>query len=156
MAEVKALRLLNLSSHPLAEVSVVNTALSFLVLIYNKLGEVFEIKFLVLAAEESKYIFNGDKSVVVTIEVEECFADAGPVVGELDFDQFLQIHQSLLNPRLANFNLLLFCLLLLSRLRLLITLVVVLHLEILREEASLEGIYVHFMRSITVEKILTH
>jgi hypothetical protein len=86
VAEVKALRLLNLSSHPLAEVSVVDAALSFLVLVDNKLGKVFEIKFFVFTAKVPQNIFDCDKPVIVAVEIKEGFADTRPVICEFNFD----------------------------------------------------------------------
>lgn len=86
VAEVKALRLLNLPSHPLAEVSVVNAALSFLVLINYKFGEVFEIKFFVFTAKVPQNIFDCDKAIIVAVQIQEGFADTSPVICKFNFD----------------------------------------------------------------------
>jgi hypothetical protein len=86
MAKVKALRLLNLPSHPLAEVGVVYAALSFLVLVNYKLGEVFEIKFFVFTAKVPQNIFDCDKAIIVAVKVQEGFADTRPVICKFNFD----------------------------------------------------------------------
>jgi hypothetical protein len=86
VAEVKTLRLLNLSSHPLAEVGVVYAALSFLVLVNDKLREVFEIEFFVFTAKVPQNIFHCHKAIIVAVKVEERFADTRPVICEFDLD----------------------------------------------------------------------
>ena len=96
MAEVKTLRFLNLSSHPLAEVGVVDAALSFLVLVNDELGEIFEVQFFVLAPEVPQNIFDRHEAIVVAVEIQEGFADTRPVVCELDLDQLFEVQQLLL------------------------------------------------------------
>lgn len=97
VAEVEALRLLNLSTHPLAKVSIVDSALSFLIFVSNKLGKVFKIEFLVLAPKVPQYILDSDEPVKVAVEVEERFADTSPVICELHLYQFFQILKPLLD-----------------------------------------------------------
>jgi hypothetical protein len=86
VAEVKALGLLNLSSHPLAEVGVVYAALSFLVFIDDKLCEVFEIEFFVFTAKVPQNIFDCHKAIIVAVKVQKGFANTRPVICKFNFD----------------------------------------------------------------------
>jgi hypothetical protein len=96
VAEVKALGLLNLSSHPLAEVGVVYAALSFLVLVDNKFSKVFEIEFFVFTAKVPQNIFDCHKAIIVAVKVQEGFADTRPVICKFNFDQVFESQEPLL------------------------------------------------------------
>lgn len=158
MTEVKALGLLNLSTHPLAKVSIVYAALSFLILVTNKFCKVFKIELLVLAPKVPQYILDCYKPVKVTVEVEERLADTSPVVCELHLYQIFQILQLVLDARLtivviscSHFALLFHFIFLVF----VVGLIIILYLKVLREEAPLEGVNIHF-EGIPFEEVVAH
>ena len=87
MPEVEAFGFLDLPSHPLAKVGVVDLTLLLVVLVDDKLGQVLEVELLVLAAEETEDIVHRYIAVIVGVQVEEGFSHTDPVFCKLVFNQ---------------------------------------------------------------------
>ena len=90
MPKVESLGLLDFPAHPLAEVSVVDLPLLLVVLIYDQLGQVFEIEFLVLAAKEAENVVHRYETIIVTVKVQESFSHTDPVVCKLILNELFQ------------------------------------------------------------------
>ena len=94
VTEVETLGFLDLTSHPLAEISVVDLALFLVILVNNKFSEVLEVHVLVLTAKEPEDVVDGHEAIVVAVQVQEGLPHTHPVVREFVLDKLLQTVQT--------------------------------------------------------------
>ena len=95
MSEVEALGFLDLSTHPLAEIGIVDLPLLLMVFVYNELGQVFEIEVLVLAAEEAEDVIHRNITVIICVQVEKGLSHTDPVFCKLIFDELFQLKETI-------------------------------------------------------------
>ena len=86
MPEVETLRLLDLSTHPLAEICIVDLSLFLMIFINYKFSQILEIQVLVFAAKKSQDVINSYITIIVTVQVQESLPHTHPVVRKFVFD----------------------------------------------------------------------
>jgi hypothetical protein len=84
--EVEAFTLMDDAAHPLAKVCIAYFAESLRVFVNNKFFQVFKIEFFILSAKISQDVLHRYKSIIVSVEVKECFPYADPIVLEPFFN----------------------------------------------------------------------
>lgn len=93
MSKVKALALLDNTSHPLAEIGIADSALSFLILVFDQFGQIVEVQIFVIAAQHAQNVLNSDISIVVSIQIQKGLANADPIARKLIFDLCFKLGQ---------------------------------------------------------------
>jgi hypothetical protein len=67
MTEVEALWLLNFTSHPLAEVCIIDLSLLLMILVNDQLRKVFKVHILIFTPEEAKNVINSHEAIIVAV-----------------------------------------------------------------------------------------